>query len=243
MATATQVKLRTKYSVEDHATWARLFARQKALVADYACKEFLAGSKKLALDSKHVPDQRRVSARINRMTGWKLSSAGNITMSMEDWFVAMKKRSFPVTDYIRKPEHFDYSATPDLFHEYFGHLPFLTDKKFAAMAQKFGDMCSRANKRQLLHISRIWSLGVEFGMIKEKGKIKFLGAGLLSSYGESKHAMNMIKKGKVVPFDLKTVIATSGRTYEYHKKYFIVDTMSDIMDALTAYGKKEGLVH
>lgn len=241
MSPTTQKGSRVQYSAEDHAIWARLFARQKKLVANYACKEFLAGSKKLALDPTHVPDMKRTSARIEKMTGWKLAEAGNVTMSMKDWFKAMKRRSFPVTDYIRKPEHFDYSATPDLFHEYFGHLPFLTDKKFAAMAQKFGTMCARANKRQLLQISRIWSLGVEFGMIKESGKIKFLGAGLLSSYGESKHAMNMIKKGNVVPFDIKKVVKTSGRTYEYHKKYFIVNKTSDIMDALMAYGKKEGL--
>jgi len=233
---------KVSYSTEDHATWARLFARQKTLVKDRASKEFLVGCKKLALDPKCVPDMRRVSARIKSINGWTLSEAGNKTMSMEDWFVAMGKRSFPVTDYIRKPENFDYTPMPDLFHEYFGHLPFLTDKKFADMAQKFGLMCAHANKRQLLQISRIWSLGVEFGLIKERGKIKFLGAGLLSSYGECLHANAMIEKGNVVPFDLKKVIATSGRTYEYHKKYFIVNSLDDISNALLAYGKKEALV-
>ena len=161
---------------------------------------------------------------------------------MKDWFVAMERRSFPVTDYIRPPEHFDYTAKPDLLHEYFGHLPFFTDKKFAATAQKFGEMCKHANKRQLVEISRIWSLGVEFGAIREKGKIKLLGAGLLSSYAECRYAVDIIKKGRVVPFELEAVIKTPGRTFEWHKKFFVMNSVKDISDMLLAYGKKEALV-
>ena len=240
---ATSVKRKTPtYSAEDHITWSRLFARQNAMVKKYACKEFLAGSKKLALDPKHVPETRQVSARIRKMTGWTLSDCGNKSVSMKDWFEAMNKRSFPVTDYIRPPKDFDYTAKPDLFHEYFGHLPFFTDKKFADMAHTFGVMCKKANKRQLVQISRIWSLGVEFGLIREKGKLKFLGAGLLSSYGECLHAVKMIAKGRVVPFDLDRVIATPGRTYEWHKQFFVVNSVSEIEDALRAYGKRESLL-
>jgi len=242
MMSAKQGTVKKFYSAEDHATWSRLFSRQKAIVSKYACKEFLVGSKKLALDPKHVPDIKQVSERLTKMTGWKLSKATSKNMSMQDWFIAMRKGSFPVTDYIRKPENFDHTSMPDLFHDYSGHLPFFTDKKFADMAYAFGVMCEKANQRQLLQISRIWSLGVEFGLIKEKGKIKLFGAGLISSYGESLHAVALIKKGRVVPFDLKRVIATPGKVYELHKKYFVVNSVKDISDALFAYGKKESLV-
>lgn len=230
------------YSAEDHTTWTRYYARQEKLVSKYACKEFLVGYKKLALDRKYVPDIRKVSARLYKMSGWTLSDCGNKSVSIEDWFLAMRNRSFPVTDYIRTPEHFDYTAKPDLLHEYFGHLPFFTDKKFAAVAQKFGVMCANANRRQLVQISRIWSLGVEFGLIREKGKIKILGAGLLSSYGECKNAIDMIKKGHVLPFELKSVIATPGRTFEWHKRYFVMNSVDDIYNMLLAYGKKESLL-
>lgn len=230
------------YSAEDHATWARFFARQKKLVSKYGSKEFLRDLERLALDPAHVPDIQRVTARIYGMTGWKLLSVGHKSVSIDDWFTALRKRIFPVTNYIRQPEHFEYTAKPDMFHEYFGHVPFLTDKKFAAVTQKFGALCKNANKRQALQISRIWSLGVEFSLIKEKNTIKIFGAGLLSSHGECLHAIDLIKKGRVVPFDLKKVIATPGRTYEYHKKYFVLNSMDDISDALDAYAKKESLV-
>jgi len=230
------------YSVDDHKTWARLFARQKKLVAKIACKEYLAGVKKLALDPKHIPDMAKTSARVAKMSGWKLRKARTPSLSMAEWFRAMNEKTFPVTDYIRKPENFDYTPMPDLFHEYTGHLPFFTDKQYAALAHRFGTLSQKANKRQLLQISRIWSLGLEFGLIKENGKLKVLGAGLLSSHGESKNALALIKKGKVVPFTLREVTATPGRTYEFHKKYFVVNSIKEVGDVLGAYAKKEALV-
>src|SRR5262249_23098003 len=157
--------------MEDHATWSRLFARQKKLVSKVACKEYFKGVKKLSLNPSRVPDRGATSARIKKMTGWTLSDAESKSLSIKKWFEEMDNRSFPVTSYIRKPENFDYTRMPDLFHEYFGHLPFFTSKKFDAMAHEFGKVCKNANERQLLQISRIWSLGVEFGLIKENGKI------------------------------------------------------------------------
>ncbi len=112
------------------------------------------------------------------------------------------------------------------------------------MAYQFGVVARNANRRQLAQISRIWAHSIEFGLIKEKGKIKLLGAGLLSSFGESQHARDVIekkRKGKIVPFKLSEVIATVGNPRKYHKKYFAVNSLDDISNALCAYSKKEAL--
>jgi phenylalanine-4-hydroxylase len=202
----------------------------------------LVGSEILALDPVHVPDRKQVSDKLFRMTKWTLSNVGSRSVSMEDWFIAMRNRVFPVTSFIRPPEHFDFTAHPDMFHEYQGHLPFLTDKKFSDMAQLFGIMCENATLRQLTAIARIWSHAVEFGLIKERGKIKILGAGLLSSYSECVHALDLIKKGRTVPFDLKTVITTAGRTFEFHKKYFVLESIEQIGIALYDYGAQQHLI-
>ncbi len=234
-------KAARSYTAEDHATWAKLFARQKKLVSKLACKEYFEGMKKLALDPEHVPDINKTSVRLRKLSGWNLSNAKNKSLAMRDWFRKMYQKSFPVTDYIRKPEDFDYTRMPDLFHEYFGHLPYFTDKNFAAIAYQFGVLCRHADKRQLLQISRIWSLGIEFGLIRERGRIKFLGAGLLSSYGECLHAKKLIKRGKVTPFNLREVITTPGKTYEYHPKYFILKNIREVADVLRAYAQRESL--
>jgi biopterin-dependent aromatic amino acid hydroxylase len=128
-----------------------------------------------------------------------------------------------------------------IIQELIGHLPYFTDRKFAAMAHEFGALCRHATPRQKLQISRIWSLGVEFGLVKERGKVKLFGAGLLSSYGETLHAQAMIRKGKIAPFDLREVTKTPGRTYEYHRKYFVLNKPRDVLGFLRAYAKKESL--
>jgi phenylalanine-4-hydroxylase len=233
------------YAPEDHTTWATLFGRQKALVSKYACREFLEGSKKLALDPVRVPDMRRVSGRISKMTGWNIMNAKNRNLSMEDWFPPMEKRLFSASDYIRKPKGIDFTSMPDLFHDYFGHLPFFTDKEFAETAYRFGLVSKHAKRRQVVHISRIWAHSIEFGLIKERGKIKLFGAGLLSSRGESGHVMRVIekrKKGDIVPFNLPEVIATIGNPRKYHKKYFLLNSVKQIRDVLDAYARKESLL-
>ncbi|MDR6858243.1 phenylalanine-4-hydroxylase [Variovorax guangxiensis] len=37
------------------------------------------------------------------------------------FFTLLANRKFPVTDWIRKPEEFDYIVEPDVFHDLFGH--------------------------------------------------------------------------------------------------------------------------
>lgn len=233
---------RSAYTAEDHATWAKLFARQKARNTKVSCREYLVGFKKLGLDPRHVPSISQTSRRLKKLSGWTLVKAKSSSVSIKDWFAAMGRRTFPVTDYIRKPKNFDYTPQPDLFHEYFGHLPYFTDKKFAAMAEEFGILCRHANPRQMLQISRLWSLGIEFGLVRERGRIKLFGAGLQSSYGESLHAETSIKKGKVIPFTLKEVTKTPGRTYEYHKRFFVLENVQEVRRALRSYAAKESLL-
>ena len=59
-----------------------------------------------------------------------------------DAFIAslpsLANRKFPVTDWIRKPEEFNYIVEPDVFHDLFGHVPMLFDPTFADYVQRYG---------------------------------------------------------------------------------------------------------
>lgn len=227
------------YSEEDHGTWSELFARQREIVSRAACKEFFNGLETLELDPKRLPDIRHMSERLSRLSGWTLSNAKDEYLSMQDWFPLLRKRSFPVTDYIRRPEEIEYTPLPDLFHEYFGHLAFFTDPKFGDIAQEFGAACKGASERQILEISRIWWYTIEFGLVRENGEEKVLGAGLLSSPRECLHALS--GKSEIAPFDLGEVIRTPGSPHELHKKYFFVESIRSIRYFLSEYVKREGL--
>ncbi len=227
------------YSEEDHTTWAKLFERQKDIVAGATCRQFLPGLESLGLDPKRLPDVQKMSEHLRTLSGWSLSNAKDEYLAMNDWFPLLCRRSFPVTDYIRKPHEIEYTPLPDLFHEYFGHLAFFTDKEFAEMARQFGVACDGATDKQILEISRIWWYTIEFGFVKERGDAKLFGAGLLSSPGEGRYALS--GNTPIAPFDLDEVIATPGSPHEFHKKYFIVKDIRESLEFLRAYAKREGL--
>jgi phenylalanine-4-hydroxylase len=44
---------------------------------------------------------------------------------------------FPAASFIRIPEELDYLEEPDIFHEFFGHIPLLTNQKYADFVKDF----------------------------------------------------------------------------------------------------------
>jgi phenylalanine-4-hydroxylase len=228
------------YSEEDHHTWATLYKRQLALVKDCACRLFLSSLPRLNLDPKRLPDPQVYSKRLYWMTGWTLGDAQNEYLGPTQWFEHIAERRFPVTNYIRRPDEIDFTPLPDLFHEYFGHLAFFTDRSFADMAQLFGPLyLSAVNERQQLEISRLWWFSIEFGLIREEGMLKIYGAGLLSSPGELAYALN--PDTPRYDFDVRQVAETPSAAYSFHPGYFILDDYDHPRRIVEEYARQEGL--
>ena len=128
---------------------------------------------------------------------------------------------------------------PDLFHEYFGHLGFFADRRFADIAQLFGPLYAHADERQKLEISRLWWFTTEFGLIREGGRLKALGAGLISSPGELKKAF--AADTPRVPFDIRRAAETPSAVYQMHTVYFIVESLDHVQEIIRDYARMEGL--
>lgn len=228
------------YTEEDHETWNKLCVRQMELVKGVACQAFLEGWPKLNLDITRLPDPQIVSERLKRMTGWTLSDAQNEYLGPTEWFEHLEHRRFPVTNYIRKPHELDFTPLPDLFHEYFGHLAFFTDQYFGDVAQRYGDVYRyTTTETQQLAIARLWWFSIEFGLVKEDGQLKALGAGLLSSPGELQHAYR-----DDVPkhaFDINRVVNTQSAAYSFHDHYFVLESMDHLRGIIDDYAAQEGL--
>jgi phenylalanine-4-hydroxylase len=228
------------FAEEDHQTWSKLHERQSKLVADTACKVFLEGFPKLQLDPHRLPDPEVVSARLYDMTGWTLGNAQNEYLGPTEWFEHIRECRFPVTNYIRRPHELDFTPLPDLFHEYYGHLGFFTNQRFADDAQLFGQLyMSAVNERQQLEIARLWWFTTEFGLIREDGKVKVYGAGLLSSPGELMHALK--PETPRYDFDIRKVAETASAPYGYHEAYWVIDGWDHLRQIIFDYAKMEGL--
>jgi phenylalanine-4-hydroxylase len=239
MTTTIAVPTLPNYTEQDHQTWAALYARQIERVPDYACELFLTGFPRLQLDPHRLPDPALVSRRLERLSGWTLADAQNDYLGPAEWFEHIAAWRFPVTNYIRKPHELDFTPLPDLFHEYFGHLGFFTDRRFGDIARMFGPLFFVANERQQLEIARLWWFTIEFGLIRERGKLKAFGAGLLSSPGEMEKAFR--PETPQLPFDIRRAAAMPSAVYEMHAVYFIVESLEHIYDILCEYAQMEGL--
>ena len=100
-----------------------------------------------------------------KATGWQIVCVPGL-IPEEAFFALLAARKFPVTDWIRKPEEFDYVVEPDVFHDLFGHVPLLFNPVFADYMQAYGAgglKASRLDACELL--ARLYWYTVEFGLI------------------------------------------------------------------------------
>ena len=101
------------------------------------------------------------------------------------FFTHLANRRFPVTVWLRKPEEFDYIVEPDVFHDFFGHVPLLFDQVYADHLHEYGKGGLKAMRLDAVKwLARLYWYTIEFGLMKTSRGVRAYGAGLLSSGGE-----------------------------------------------------------
>jgi phenylalanine-4-hydroxylase len=80
-------------------------------------------------------------------------------------------------------------------------------------------------------VSRLWWYTLEFGLIREHGKVKALGAGLLSSGAEFLRSMEVERH---VPFEVRSIMETPASPHALHERYFVLDSLEQLRDAIDA---------
>ena len=107
------------------------------------------------------------------------------------FFEHLSKRRFPAGNFIRAADSLDYIEQPDVFHDVFGHVPLLAQPAVADFMQAMGAEGLAALEAGALHrLARLYWYSVEFGLAREEGETRIYGAGLLSSFGESRFALD-----------------------------------------------------
>ena len=218
------------YTAADHALWRKLFERQISLMPAYACAEFRAGLDKLDC-ADGVPDFSKASARLRAATGWELVAVPGLIPD-DAFFGHLANRRFPVTSWLRKPEEVDYLVEPDVFHDFFGHLPIISDPVFADFLQLYGAHGLEAETRGAVkYLARLYWYTVEFGLIRREGRLKAFGAGILSSSGETPYSVEDAKPLRV-KFDRERIMRTNYLIDDFQKTYFVIDEFDELFAAL-----------
>jgi phenylalanine-4-hydroxylase len=218
------------FTTEAQDVWRILCERQTKLTLKLAHRSYLDGVAALGL-TDGIPDFGEVSRKLKPMTGWEIVAVPGL-IPAGPFFEHLANRRFPVTNWLRKRSELDYIVEPDMFHDFFGHVPILTQPAFADFMQLYG---ARAAKAFDLGggdmTTRLYWYTAEFGLIQEPGEpLKAFGAGLMSSFTELQFAVG--KEAHHVPFDIETVMRTGYEIDKFQRAYFVLPSFETVRTAL-----------
>lgn len=217
------------YTEEEHTLWRRLYRRMIGLMPDHAAQAYYDGLQRLDC-ADGVPDLEKASDKLEKMTGFRLVAVPGLVPD-DVFFDHLANRRFPVTVWLRTPEEFDYLVEPDIFHDFFGHVPLLSDPVFADFLEAYGRKGPEAIKHGGLKcLARLYWYMVEFGLINTNKGLRIYGAGILSSSGETVYSLTD-KRSNRIGFDLERVMRTDYAIDDYQKTYFVVESFDDLFRA------------
>lgn len=214
------------YGAADHATWRTLHARQSALLPRHAARAYRDSLARLDCGDG-VPDFDRASAWLRGETGWSLVAVPGLIPDGA-FFDHLAARRFPVTVWIRRPEELDYIVEPDIFHDFFGHVPLLANPDFARFMEAYGRLGHQAARMgALTQLARFYWFMVEFGLIREDGEMRAYGAGILSSSAETVFSTTSPEPRRL-RFDIGRVLRSDYDISRIQPTYFVIDDYAEL---------------
>ena len=222
-----------RFTAEDHAVWDLLFERQVDLLGSRVVSPFLDGIGLLRLSHPGVPELDELNAILAPRTGWRTVAVPGLVPD-EIFFAMLGERVFPVGNFIRKREELDYLEAPDCFHDLFGHIPMLAHHDYAEMTRHIGELGVAAIAAGQGHkAARLYWHSVEFGLAKERGVLKILGAGLASSFGEAHFSLESDRVERR-PFSVGRAVRTAYKHDAFQPRYLVSESLDSTVAAILA---------
>lgn len=209
-----------RYTPEQHALWRKLYRRQAALLPGRACDVFIESLARFSAEDS-IPHFDQASDALEKATGWRLVAVPGLVPD-QIFFEHLANRRFPVTVWLREPHEFDYIVEPDVFHDFFGHVPLLFNPVFADHLQEYGKGGLKALRLDgLKYLARLYWYTVEFGLIESPQGLRAYGAGILSSGGEIDYCLTHPAPRRI-PLSAERVMRTLYKIDSYQESYFVI---------------------
>jgi phenylalanine-4-hydroxylase len=223
------------YTEADHNTYRRLYTRQSALLPGLACDAFIAALPQLGAGQR-IPRFEDINERLYQATRWQIVAVPGLIPELP-FFQLLAQRKFPVTDWIRRPEEFDYVVEPDVFHDLFGHVPLLFNPQLADYVQCYGEGGIKAHGLGACELlSRLYWYTIEFGLMRQQDGpnqgLRAYGAGILSSPGELPHSVRSPAPQRIA-LELQRCMRTRYKIDTFQQTYFVIDSFDQLIQ-LTA---------
>lgn len=216
------------YSEEENAVWHDLITRQIPMLPNRACNPWIDALNEMNFPIDRIPQLNDVSGVLQKHTGWSVTGVPAL-IGFTEFFQLLASKHFPVATFIRTREDFDYIQEPDVFHEVFGHTPPLTDHRFAAFVEAYGNAGLKADPKDHAMLARLFWFTVEFGMVNTPEGVRAYGSGIMSSPGELVYAVESDKPERK-PFDVVDVLRTPYRIDILQPIYFVIESFDELFD-------------
>jgi phenylalanine-4-hydroxylase len=187
------------YTPEEHGVWRAVWEALRPAHQRHACAEYLECLRRLDLPRNRIPQMREVSDRVEAISGFRLEPVAGL-VEPRVFLESLANGVFLSTQYIRHHSTPLYTPEPDVVHEIVGHAVTLASERLAELNQLVGEAVRRTGSAEALErLARVYWFTIEFGVLREAGKLKAYGTGLLSSAGE----LEAMHKAELRPFDLE----------------------------------------
>ena len=216
------------YSAAEHAVWNTLITRQREVLKGRACDAYIEAHETLALPTDHIPQCPEISDVLQACTGWRVTPVPAL-IPAQQFFELLARRRFPAASFIRAKEELDYLEEPDIFHELFGHAPHLTDRRFAAFTHAYGKAGLAASDEDRERLARLYWFTAEFGLVRSPDGVRAYGAGICSSPGETRYAIESDAPERRT-FDPIDAMRTPFRIDIYQPLYYVLDSFDTLFD-------------
>lgn len=218
------------WTVHENETWNTLITRQTEIVKSRACDEFLEGLDRIQFSRKEVPQHTVINQRLKDFTGWEVEVVPALIPAKE-FFTLLANKKFPAASFIRIPAELDYIQEPDIFHEFYGHVPLLTFEDYANFMEEFGKLALSVPPKDRSRLFRIFWFTIEFGLLNTKNGIRAYGGGMLSSIHETVYSVESTTP-KREAFDPLTALRTPYRIDIPQPLYYVLNKFEDLYKIL-----------
>lgn len=231
--TAINYQAYENYTKHDQDVWKLLFDRQISQLPNLASEAYIEGIEIAGLTAERIPNfTTELNPRLLEQTGWEVVVVPGL-IPVEDFFKLMANRKFPSSTWLRTEKQLDYLEEPDMFHDTFGHVPLLTNQAFCDFLAKISKIALdyTDDEEAILQLQRLYWYTVEFGLIREDGKLKIYGGGILSSSGESQYSL-FSDVPKRITYDVARIMQTEVKIDEFQKQYFVIESYEQLYNSL-----------
>ncbi len=227
------------YTAAEHGTWKSLYDWRMEQLREHACQEYLEGLEALGITDTKLPAIDNLNVALRKRADWRLLPVKGF-LPRRIFFDLLAGRIFPTTTYLRKPDSLDYTPEPDIFHDVFGHVPMHAHRVFADYLQAFAQLARRIDSEPEQEIlGRLFWYTVEFGLIRQGGKVKLYGSGVISSQKESTKVVE--GRQEIHNFDLEKVLSTPVKVDELQPLLFVIESFEQIYAVSQEAGRLLGI--